>query len=217
MGKVQWATVGISLIALILVFTYPLNRRPPFRSDRQVKQSDEKAPDEASTQGLVSENTASIPDATLSVLKSETHPEIVPEIVEQQSVIKFTSRIIKKSGNNATAQQQTDAPEPPTIEAPMEREALRLVGIDPGAEQVWLMAINDPTVPEDMRKDLIEDLNEEGFPDPKNLTPDDAPLILSRLELIEQIAPEAMDEVNDAAFMEAYKDLINMLNTIALQ
>ena len=56
----------------------------------------------------------------------------------------------------------------------------------------------------------IEDLNEEGFADPKNLTPDDLPLILTRLALIEEHAPDAMDEVNAAAFAEAYKDLMNM-------
>ena len=37
------------------------------------------------------------------------------------------------------------------------------------------------------------------------------PLILSRLELIEEIAPDSMDAVNLAAFEEAYKDLVNML------
>ena len=84
------------------------------------------------------------------------------------------------------------------------------VGADPEAEAVWVDAINNPDLPARERQDLIEDLNEEGFADPKNLTPDDLPLILSRLELIEQYAPSAMDEVNLAAFMEAYKDLMNM-------
>ncbi len=79
------------------------------------------------------------------------------------------------------------------------------------------MAINDPNTPKNVRKDLIEDLNEDGFVDPKHLTAEDVPLILSRLELIEQIAPEALDETNNAAFMEAYKDLVNMLNKLTPQ
>jgi NACalpha-BTF3-like transcription factor len=93
---------------------------------------------------------------------------------------------------------------------PLARQALSWVGADPQAEQYWLQAINDPSLPPNERQDLIEDLNEEGFPDPKNLTMDDLPLILSRIEVIEEHAFDAMDEVNAAAFMEAYKDLVNM-------
>jgi hypothetical protein len=87
---------------------------------------------------------------------------------------------------------------------------LTLVGSDPDAEEVWVTAINDPNMPPDSRKDLIEDLNEEGFDDPKHLTPDDLPLIVNRLQLIEQLAPQAMDDINAAAFAEAYKDLLHM-------
>lgn len=100
--------------------------------------------------------------------------------------------------------------QPVEISVPDAREALGYVGADPIAEAVWAMAINNPDMPPKVRKDLIEDLNEEGFPDPKHITPDDLPLIWSRLLLIEQHAPEAMDEVNAAAFMEAYKDLVKM-------
>ena len=65
------------------------------------------------------------------------------------------------------------------------------------------------------RKDLIEDLNEEGFADPDHVVTDDLPLILNRLALIEQLAPDAMDETNAAAFEEAYKDLVNMADRAA--
>ncbi|MDQ3439240.1 MAG: hypothetical protein M3478_02685, partial [Planctomycetota bacterium] len=73
-----------------------------------------------------------------------------------------------------------------------------------------LDAINSADISADDRSDLIEDLNEDGFADPKNLTRDDLPLILNRLDLIEREAPYAMDDVNAAAFAEAYKDLVNM-------
>jgi hypothetical protein len=84
------------------------------------------------------------------------------------------------------------------------------VGADPEAEEVWFAAINDPLLPAEERKDLIEDLNEDGFPDPRNLTPEDLPVIESRILIIEELAPDAMDEVNADAFAEAYKDLVNM-------
>lgn len=69
---------------------------------------------------------------------------------------------------------------------PLAREALALVGFDSDAEQYWAWAINDPDLPAHEREDLIE-----------------------------EYAPAAMDEVNEAAFMEAYKDLVNMLARLA--
>jgi hypothetical protein len=111
----------------------------------------------------------------------------------------------QKSGKNGS----------PPAERPLAREALALVGADPAAEAFWVDAINDPTRSAHERKDLIEDLNEEGFDDPKSLTLDDLPLIESRIKLIEQLAPGAMDEANFAAFAEAYKDLVNMYARVA--
>jgi len=108
------------------------------------------------------------------------------------------------------------APEP-LVPVPAAPQALSWVGADPEAEAVWVAAINDPAIPPNARKDLIEDLNEDGFPDPKHVTEDDLPLILSRIELIEQLAPDAMDEVNADAFREAYKDLVNMVGRLAGQ
>ncbi len=78
------------------------------------------------------------------------------------------------------------------------------------AEAVWVDAINDPATPPNERKDLIEDLNEDGFADPDHPAPDDLSLVMSRIALIEQVGPGAMDQVNADAFAEAYKDLTNM-------
>ena len=86
-----------------------------------------------------------------------------------------------------------------------------MVGTDPVAEQYWMAAINDPSLPANERKDLIEDLNEDGLSDPKHPDSQDLPLILNRIRLIELLAPQAMDSVNEEAFAEAYKDLKNML------
>jgi len=88
--------------------------------------------------------------------------------------------------------------------------ALEGVGKDPAAEQIWVAAINDTTIAPRDRKNLIEDLNETGFDDPRNLTPDDLPLIENRIAIIEQLYPSAVDDTNVAAFDEAYKDLLAM-------
>ena len=93
---------------------------------------------------------------------------------------------------------------------PLARLALSYVGADARANEFYQQTINDPVLTRSHRKNLIEDLNQDGFADTKNLTPRDLPLIQNRLALIEQMALGAMDEANAAAFQEAYKDLLNM-------
>ncbi len=90
--------------------------------------------------------------------------------------------------------------------------ALNFVGSDPDADSYWVGAINDSALPPEERKDLIEDLNEDGLADPHHPSAADMPLILARLRLIERLAPNAMDDVNRDAFAEAYKDLAGMAN-----
>ena len=114
-----------------------------------------------------------------------------------------------EAGSTAQQPQPSRSGKPPRQD-PIARMALSLVGVDGAAEEYWLMAINDPSLSESEREDLIEDLNEEGFEDPKNPTVDELPLILNRLQIIEEYAPFAMDDVNARSFAEAYKDLVNM-------
>lgn len=98
----------------------------------------------------------------------------------------------------------------PTRKEPLARVALDYVGVDPKADELWQEVIDDLEVPPEHRSNLIEDLNENGFPDPDHPTPRDLPLIESRIALIERLLPRATDPVNQAAFKEAYKDLKNM-------
>jgi hypothetical protein len=97
------------------------------------------------------------------------------------------------------------------VQDPTARLALYFVGSDPEATAYWMAATNDPSLPAEERKDLIEDLNEDGFPDPHHPSPADVPLIENRLWLIGELAPYSMDQVNADAFGEAYKDLWGML------
>jgi len=93
---------------------------------------------------------------------------------------------------------------------PDARTALSLVGVDPDAEAYWLSAISDTSLPDQEREDLMEDLNEDGLSDPKHPGPEDLPLIVNRLAIIEEIAPNA-DPFMQEHLGEAYKDLNNML------
>lgn len=81
------------------------------------------------------------------------------------------------------------------------------VRIDPRSAVAVVPAKQTPQV---TAEDLIEDLNEEGFEDPKHPTEEELPLIVNRLLTIEELAPNAMDQVNADSFAEAYKDLWNM-------
>jgi hypothetical protein len=102
----------------------------------------------------------------------------------------------------------------PSKKEPLARLALNYVGADPQANDFYQRAINDLSLSKDHRRNLIEDLNQDGFSDTKNLSARDLPLIQSRIALIEELAPNAADPVNLAAFKEAYKDLLKMRDRI---
>lgn len=120
-----------------------------------------------------------------------------------------------RHGLKKLAGKKASKPKAP-IQDPDARVALSLVGIDPDAEDYWISAINDPTLPPEERKDLIEDLNETGLANPHQPGADDLPIIASRLQLIEALASNpnfvaGLDQVNKDAFAEAHKDLVNLL------
>src|SRR5262249_55223640 len=92
---------------------------------------------------------------------------------------------------------------------PDARVALTLVGFNPFAEAYWLDAIHDTSLPKSERQDLIDDLNEEGLPDPKHPTRDDLPLLLSRLQILEEIGPMLPEELD---WQESYGDLVNLVD-----
>lgn len=112
------------------------------------------------------------------------------------------------SNNNAAAKEP--------LQDPDARDALALVGSDPDAEQYWLAAIFDTNLPDNERADLMEDLNETGFNDPKNLAANDLPLIVSRLEIIDAVLPDA-DDFMAEHLLEAQKDLANMFAQVTGQ
>ena len=106
----------------------------------------------------------------------------------------------------------------PAFKEQLGRYALSFVGSgDADADEAWVKIINDPSLSANARQNLIEDLNEDGLSDPQNPTAADLPLIASRIMLIEELGPDAMDKVNADAFQEAYKDLVDMYVRLAPQ
>lgn len=121
------------------------------------------------------------------------------------------------TGNLAASKTSPPAPEQPASLDPAAREqlgrmALSHVGADPVADEIWVWLINDAELSPEVRADLIEDLNENGFSDGDGsvATIEDLPVIENRLLLIEENAPFALDDTNAAAFAEAYNDLAEM-------
>ncbi len=102
----------------------------------------------------------------------------------------------------------------PGKKEPLARLALAYAGADPQANEFYTKAINDAALPKDNRRELIEDLNQDGFIDKKNLSANDLQLIQNRIALVENLAPNALDPVNAAAFKEAHKDLLKMRDRI---
>ena len=132
---------------------------------------------------------------------AEQAPNISENIPSQET---------KPGGKPKVVPAPTQAKKPrEPLHDPEARVAMSLVGIDPEAEAYWLGAIFDSGLPANEREDLMEDLNEEGLSDRKRPGPQDLPLILNRLAIIEQILPHA-DEFMVTHLGEAYKDLVNL-------
>ncbi len=140
-------------------------------------------------------------------------PAPAPDISEKSATASVSPG---KTDGLPNKPQKTAHPKPP-IQDPDARAALSFVGADSEAEAYWAAAINDPKLPANERKDLIEDLNEDGLSDAKHPGPQDLPLIVNRLLLIQELAPYAMDQVNADAFQEAQKDLLAMLDGRTVQ
>ncbi|MBW1790435.1 MAG: hypothetical protein JRK53_28145 [Deltaproteobacteria bacterium] len=148
---------------------------------------------------------------------------VEPEPLASEPVSPPPTSIVDADNQSKTeAQAETAAEtfdEDPQFDDPRAKErrarvALSMIGYDTEADEVWIRLINDPDVSAEARHDLIEDLNDDGFADPDNPTLDELPMIEYRLELIEDLLPYAMDQVNEDAFKEARKDLENMVDRL---
>lgn len=128
--------------------------------------------------------------------------------------LRYLQQTLGEGAVNIAAQAWQDPRVAAAQREPLARLALTYVGSNSRAEQIWETAINDPQLSPDARRNLIEDLNQDGFSNLKKLTPVDLPLIQRRLALIDQLAPRAKDPANAAAFAEARKDLIKMRDDV---
>ncbi len=97
---------------------------------------------------------------------------------------------------------------------PLARVALAHVGTNPQAEQMFGKAVRDPALQGDPIRNLVEDLNQDGFANRKVLTPEDRRIADFRLGLTQAYLQQTWvqnDKTLSRAFAEANKDLAKML------
>ena len=140
--------------------------------------------------------------------------DALPPPTEAGAAVYVSTKVVPQAKKSPAVKNSTRVPAPtqrskPPLQDPTARYAMIFVGEDPEAEAYWLNAIFDPNLPNSEREDLMEDLNEEGLSDHQRPSPEDFPLIMNRLALIEEIAPDA-DDFMLPHLAEAYKDLVNL-------
>ena len=196
------------------VFRYHALRKPAPQTVKAAQETNVARKNDQTHPTAAPENAPPAPVATPAAPGERTPPGAIADFSagDSRSQPVKADRQVSAKPPPAPRPARTPAPAPADVlvPEPVARQALSLVGADAEAETIWSWAINDPNLSRDERRELIEDLNRDGFSDPRNPGVEDLPLIESRIALIEELAPYAMDDVNAAAFAEAYKDLVNM-------
>lgn len=98
------------------------------------------------------------------------------------------------------------------------RVALAYVGATDQAVELFHTAVLDQSLKPDHRRELVEDLNQDGLSSKKNWSAADLDIIAKRYELTQAYLKQDYvqnDKLLNAAFHEADKDLANMLQRAA--
>ena len=106
----------------------------------------------------------------------------------------------------------------PGSKEPLARVALSYVGANAQALDLYHTALLDPSLLPDQKRNLVEDLNQDGITNRKAPTPEDLQIIAKRYELTQAYLQQGYvqnDPVLNAAFREADKDLRKMLERAA--
>ncbi len=127
-----------------------------------------------------------------------------------RGALKYLQQTLGVQALPSIAQAYQDPNLDPSKREPLIRYALNFAGADAQATEFWRKAITDPSIPFDHRRELIEDLNQDGLENEKNPTPHDAQLVAKRLELIDQLYNEVENPALINAWHEAGKDLQKM-------
>ncbi len=106
----------------------------------------------------------------------------------------------------------------PGSKEPLARLALTYVGANEQAAELFHTAVLDQTLTPDQKRNLVEDLNQDGLSNTRNPTPEELKIIANRYKLTQAYLQQDYvlnDKLLNAAFREADKDLRNMLQRAA--
>ncbi|MEP6663083.1 MAG: hypothetical protein ABJC04_05395 [Verrucomicrobiota bacterium] len=129
--------------------------------------------------------------------------------IDQAALTYLHNTLAEKAVGVAAAAYQ-DTRIDPTNKEPLARVALYYAGLDQQANELFHQTINDPGLPLKLRRELVEDLNQDGISNEKNPTPADQKLIDARLKLIDSYSGAFTEDRMIAALAEAKKDLLNL-------
>jgi hypothetical protein len=106
----------------------------------------------------------------------------------------------------------------PGSKEPLARLALAYVGANEQAVELYQAAVLDPSLQPEQKRELVEDLNQDGLSNPKTPTAEDLNIIAKRYALTQAYLQQDYvrnDKTLNAAFREADKDLRKMLEKAA--
>jgi hypothetical protein len=150
---------------------------------------------------------------------------IQPDGTVDRSALRYLQQTLGEQSLGAAAQASQDG----RVRDADSKEAIGRIGltyvgsansqVNDQAVQLFHTAINDPSLTPDQRRNLIEDLNQDGLSNRRNPTPDDLKIIANRYQLAQWYLQQPSvqnDPVAFRAFQEANKDVIQMLQNAGM-
>ncbi|GAA5126237.1 hypothetical protein JIN84_15250 [Luteolibacter yonseiensis] len=144
---------------------------------------------------------------------------IQPDGQVDRSALRYLHQAMgKQSVGLAVRSYQDPRLAEPGSKEPLARVALSYVGVDATALDLFHTALLDPALLPDQKRNLVEDLNEDGLSNRRAPTAEDLQIITKRYELTQAYLRQDYvqnDGVLNEAFREADKDLRKMLERAA--
>ncbi|MBI4324509.1 MAG: hypothetical protein HY674_04525 [Chloroflexi bacterium] len=182
----------------------------------------------AAARNLLASGTGSDRDFLFDVLRRFSDTSYVataqgqlvqPNGLVDRSALRYLQQTLGEQSVALAAQLYQDGRliEPGSKE-PLARLALTFVGANQQAGELFHTAVLDQALLPDQKRELVEDLNQDGLSSQKAPTPEDLKIIAGRYALTQAYLQQdyvQSDQVLNEAFREADKDLRNMLQKAA--
>lgn len=156
-------------------------------------------------------DTSYVASAERQIIQSDGHVDRAALGYLQQSLGAQSMALVSRYYQDARLSE-------PGSKEPLVRAALAYVGANEQALDLYHSALFDTSLSPDQKRNLVEDLNEDGIANRRTPTPEDLKLIENRYALTQSYLQQDYvrnDKLLNEAFHEADKDLRNMLDRAA--